>query len=176
MPLEQHADILERLYRRLNRRRYVHPDPLEFLYNYDCPRDREIVALIASSLAYGRVRQILKSVSAVLERLGPRPARHLAKASPSLLRRALSGFRHRFNSGGHVAAMLAGAKRIAEKYGSLEACFRKNIKPGDETVLPAMQIFVSRIKEAAEDECGHLLPDPARRSAATPWIFHHASE
>ena len=61
---------LDTLYARYNRREYVHPDPLEFLYRYRDLRDREIVALIASSLAYGRVIQILRSVDSVLERLG----------------------------------------------------------------------------------------------------------
>ena len=54
---------LEELYNYYNRREFVHPDPLEFLYNYDDIKDRELVAIIASSLAYGRVAQILKSVS-----------------------------------------------------------------------------------------------------------------
>ena len=52
---------LEQLYHRLNRRKYVHPDPLEFLYRYNTPADRELVALITSSLAFGRVEQILKA-------------------------------------------------------------------------------------------------------------------
>ena len=46
---------LDELYAYYNRKRFVHPDPLEFLYNYDDLRDRELVGLIASSLAYGRV-------------------------------------------------------------------------------------------------------------------------
>ena len=75
MPLRKHADMLASLHDRLNWRRYVHPDPLEFLYCCEDPADREIVALVASSLAYGRVAQILKSVSAVLGRIGPDPAR-----------------------------------------------------------------------------------------------------
>ena len=58
---------LEGLYAQYNHRRYVHPDPLEFLYNYPDILDREIVGLIASSLAYGRVAQILKSVSIILD-------------------------------------------------------------------------------------------------------------
>ena len=70
---------LDRLYARYNRRSMVHPDPLEFLYDYDDPGDREIVGLAASALAFGRVRQILKSVSAVLERL-PQPLRFLNRA------------------------------------------------------------------------------------------------
>lgn len=60
---------LEKVYNKYNRRTYVHPDPLEFLYQYDDPGDREIVALLASSLAYGKVTQILKSVKLVLDKL-----------------------------------------------------------------------------------------------------------
>ena len=91
------AGIMESLYGELNLRRYVHPDPLEFLYEYDDPADRQVVALVASSLAYGRVKQILRSVSAVLAKLGPHPARSLAEMSPSHLRRAMAGFKHRFS-------------------------------------------------------------------------------
>ena len=64
---------LDSLYNLYNKRMYVHPDPLEFLYLYKDIRDREIVGLIASSLAYGRVAQILKSVSFVLDIMHPSP-------------------------------------------------------------------------------------------------------
>ncbi|MHC4295109.1 MAG: DUF2400 family protein, partial [Planctomycetota bacterium] len=163
--LIQHADLLERTYRQLNRRRYVHPDPLEFLYDYDDPCDREIVALLASSLAYGRVKQILKSVSIVLDKLGPRPAQYLGETSPKQLCETMRGFKHRFNTGEHVAALLIGAKNVMGKFGSLEACFDECADPGDETVLPAMRTFIGRITEASGDGCGHLLPDPAGTSA-----------
>ncbi|MDY6863707.1 MAG: DUF2400 family protein, partial [Thermodesulfobacteriota bacterium] len=46
--------ILDTVYVKYNHRKFVHPDPLEFLYHYKDLRDREIAALIASSLAYGR--------------------------------------------------------------------------------------------------------------------------
>ncbi|HPA44771.1 MAG TPA: DUF2400 family protein, partial [bacterium] len=66
MGLTLNGQALEYLYAKYNRRKFVHPDPLEFLYAYPDPLDREIVGLIASCLAYGRVRQILNSVSWVL--------------------------------------------------------------------------------------------------------------
>ncbi len=53
--------FLEELYRRINRRDLVHPDPLEFLYDYPDPLEREIAGLVAAALAYGRVTQILKA-------------------------------------------------------------------------------------------------------------------
>jgi len=51
---------LEKLYEKYNDKKYIHPDPLEFLYNYEGNQDREVVGLVASSLAYGKVTQILK--------------------------------------------------------------------------------------------------------------------
>ena len=73
--------IFEKIYADYNKRVYVSPDPLQFLYNYDDPRDREVVGLIASSLAYGRVAQILKSVDRVLACLGPAPSEYLRRVN-----------------------------------------------------------------------------------------------
>lgn len=42
---------LEQLYHRLNRRKYVHPDPLEFLCRYDAPADRELVACFCGGIS-----------------------------------------------------------------------------------------------------------------------------
>lgn len=173
------AEIMESLYRDLNRREYVHPDPLEFLYEYDDPDDRQVVALIASSLAYGRVKQILYSVWAVLARLGPQPARRLAETSPLALRRVMAGFKHRFSTGEHVAALLLGAKRVMRRFGSLEASFSRPLGPADQTVLPALRRFAGRIAKAAGGGCGHLLPDPACGSACKRlnlmlrWLVRH---
>jgi len=165
MPLVRHTEILDALYRDVNHRRYVHPDPLEFLYAYRRGADREIVALIASSLAYGRVVQILKSVSDVLGRIGPAPAEYLATAAPGALRRAMRGFKHRFSTGRQVAAMLTGARGVIAKHGSLGACFAKGVSGDDATVLGALTAFVAEITDAAGEDCGHLLPDPLRGSA-----------
>ncbi len=164
MASDENAQLFERLYGELNHRKYVHPDPLEFLYGYDSPADREVVALVASSLAYGRVAQILTSVATVLDLLGPDPADYVTQVKPSKLRRELIDFKHRFNTGDHVVAMLLGAGRAIEQFGSLEACFAAGLDESDETILPALQQFVTRITQGS-GECGHLLPDPARGSA-----------
>ncbi len=170
---QRYTYLLENIYQRLNRRRYVHPDPLEFLYNYDDLCDREVVAMVASSLAYGRVRQILKSVAAVLEQIGPEPARYLRQTRPSQLRRSLVGFKHRFTTGEHIAAMLIGIRKVTEQYGSLKKCFCDGFRPDDETVLSALRVFVGRITQAITQtdtrvdahSCFYLLPSPARGSA-----------
>ena len=53
--------------KKYSHRKMVFPDPVGFLYDYEDIKDREIVALIASSIAYGRVAQINKSVANILK-------------------------------------------------------------------------------------------------------------
>jgi uncharacterized protein (TIGR02757 family) len=157
-------DALDDLYERLNRREYVHPDPLEFLYAYDDVRDREIAGLVASSLAYGRVAQILKSVAAILAKM-PRPAEFLASATRRSLKSAFTGFKHRFSTGGDIALMLYGAKGAIEKHGSLGECFTSGLSASDRTIVPALTRFVDELS-GGEDLCrSYLLPSPEAGSA-----------
>ncbi len=170
MPLMKHKEMLEDLYRRYNRRQYVHPDPVEFLYRYDDAEDREVVALVASCLAYGRVKQILASVAKVLEVLGDRPAKQLLSTPPARLAARLSGFKHRFTTGRQMAALLGGARRAIERHGSLERCFCAGLAEGDVTVLPALSKFVASLGGSAGGKAkacplSHLLSDPQRGSA-----------
>jgi uncharacterized protein (TIGR02757 family) len=154
---------LEELYARYNRREFVHPDPLEFLYRYDDPGDREVAGLVAATLAVGRVASILKSVGRVLELLGPHPAAFLRDAREDGLRRMLADFRHRFLAGGNMAAMLWGVRRIRGRHGSLGEFFRAAVQPEDETVLPAISVLVCEISSVGD--CGRLLADPRDKSA-----------
>jgi hypothetical protein len=115
------GDALEQLYATLNRPELVHPDPLEVLCDYPDVGDREVAALVAACLSYGRVKSILASVRSVLERLTPSPARFLADASAASLRELLADFRHRFATGAEMAALLLGARRLIAEHGSLNA-------------------------------------------------------
>jgi len=155
---------LEELYARLNRREYVSPDPLQFLYDYKDPLDREIVGLIASSLAYGRVSQIIASVSNVLDRM-TRPRKFIERASRKKLEGAFTGFKHRFTTGQEIAAMLQGAKCAIERHGSLGMCFASGMDEGDETIMPALGRFISELNEGTGGKAPSLLPDPSRGSA-----------
>ncbi|MCC6694942.1 MAG: TIGR02757 family protein [Candidatus Hydrogenedentes bacterium] len=153
---------LERLYAALNRREYVSPDPLQFLYGYPEPADREVAGLVSSSLAFGNVKQILRSVGAVLDRM-PQPARFLRDSTQARLAETFDGFRHRFVTGDDLAGMLFGVKEAVEAYGSLERCFASKVLPGQDTVIPALSAFVDALR--GEGGPNYLLPDPARGSA-----------
>ncbi|MBU2522532.1 MAG: TIGR02757 family protein [Proteobacteria bacterium] len=169
-----HSDILQnkktkkkldKLYNKYNSRKYVHPDPLEFLYPYNNLYDREIVGFIASSLAYGRVAQILKSVSFVLRIMEPSPYLFLKKTANKSINKAFSGFTHRFATGEKISAMLIGVKHVIKQHGSLYECFLKNFNKDDETILPALSMFASQLAVAGNQGAGHLIPLPDRGSA-----------
>lgn len=156
---------LESLYATYNRREFVEPDPLQFLYAYAEPGDREIAALICSTLAYGRVAQILRSLETVLARLGPHPADFIAKATRSELKIALSGIKHRFTSGEELAHLLSGARKILRTHGSIGQCLTSHISPGDTTILPALEQLTTDLQEASGGLDLYTLPSPARGSA-----------
>ena len=164
MPFRAHRARLEDLYGRYTRRDYLAPDPVAFLHAYDDVRDREIVGLVASSLAYGRAVQISKSVAAVLDRM-EEPARFLASATQRTLRQAFAGFKHRFTTGEELADVLLGAKRAIDQFGSLHACFAAGLSPTHATVTDAAAAFVDRILAGAAASSSYLLPSPRRGSA-----------
>jgi len=156
--------VFEELYARYNHREFVHPDPLEFLYAYDDLRDREIVALIASSLAYGRVQQILKSVSIVLETIGS-PLRYVQTTSRSKMKRHFRDFKHRFTTGDEVADLLWGIESVLEKHGSLGVCFARGIDGKDENVKNALGHFACELTAPVGNKKTSLIPDPQKGSA-----------
>jgi len=157
---------LDRLYDRYNRRQYVHPDPLEFLYPYKDVRDREIVGLIAASLAYGKVAQILVSVSRVLEVMGESPEAYLRATPSKMIFTHFKPFVHRFATGAHLSALLTGIQQVIFEYGSIYQCFASGYRASHETVWPALTFLAGKIN-AAKGECGpgHLMPCPEKGSA-----------
>jgi uncharacterized protein (TIGR02757 family) len=156
---------LESLYVTYNRREFVAPDPLQFLYAYTDPGDREIAALVCATLAYGRVAQILRSLETVLARLGPHPADFILKATCGELKMALSGIKHRFTSGEELARLLSGAKKILRKHGSIGQCLAGHISQGDTTILPALERLTDDLQEASGGLEPYTLPSPGRGSA-----------
>lgn len=154
---------LETLYATYNTRKYVTPDPLQFLYDYPAPEDRELVGLVAACLAYGRVARILISVTEILKVLGPSPAVGLTTSPPRRLEKALAGFRHRFADGPAMTSLLKGARAMIGTFGSLREGFMAGYSPSDADVMPALIQFCRRLR--VHGDPGHLVPQPEKGSA-----------
>ncbi len=148
-----------------NRREKVHPDPLVFLYAYPDIRDREIAGLIASSLAYGRVAQIHKSLCRVLDKMGPSPLAFLNRSTRRSLTAAYGGFSHRFATGGNLINLMLAIKHVLARYGSIQGCFLSGMTDEADTVLPALTQFAAAFTAGNPLGLGHLIPLPERGSA-----------
>jgi len=158
-------EYYEDLYRRYNDRRYAYPDPIVFLYRYADVGDREIVALVASSLAFGRVEQIMKSCEAVFSLMRPTPRKFVVETAPEQLAGVFSGFKHRFATGGDVARLLEGTARALREFGTLEKCFVSGLKSHHRTVIEALCDFTGNLSRLGGDSRNPLLPSPEKGSA-----------
>jgi len=156
---------LETLYRRYNSRKWVHPDPLEFLYNYEDPADREIAGFISSCLAYGRVAQILASVGRVLGPMGSSPAGYLDENTAGRVTATFAGFAHRFTTGKEMVSVLLGLKEVRKRFGSLQQCFLQGHSTAHDTVMPALSFMLGQIGASGDGSCNSLIPLPERGSA-----------
>jgi uncharacterized protein (TIGR02757 family) len=134
---------LDELYRHYDQR-FLDPDPLQLVRKQGTAADREVVGLVASGLAFGGVAQIKRSIVAVLEVLGPRPAEAVAATGPAELTRRLRGFRHRWLDGRDVACLLGFARQMRASHGSIEAFFAEGLGADDPDVGPALASFSRR--------------------------------
>jgi uncharacterized protein (TIGR02757 family) len=163
-PLALHG-ALEQLHRFYHHRHYVHPDPLEFVWRYDDPADREVVGLIAAALAYGRVAQILRNLESALGPLGPAPAAFVRASSARRLHGVCTGFRHRFTSGADLGNLLVAIRRALVAYGSLEGCFLRHHAGGAADTHDALNGFAKEVTSLGFPSSNYLIPIPERGSA-----------
>ena len=156
---------LEDLYCHYNCFDHIHPDPLEFVYHYENKPDKELSAFVASALAYGRVRQILRSVKSVLDAMAPYPSIFLLENKPADIRNAFQSFNHRFTTGEILSDLLVAIRKLMLEYGSLESCFLAGFSKRDRNVLPALVKLVKRLEEAGGRTIPMFLPSPKKGSA-----------
>lgn len=168
---EQLCAVLEALYEKYNRFELIEPDPLQFVYRYSRPDDMEIVGLLASVLAYGRVQQIEKSVSNLLGRMGKSPHEFTLNFRPGD-RKRLADFKHRFTSGDAISDLIESLHDALTEFGSIEACFIAGCNQDDDNILDALSVFCRRLLGTHRQHSGavsqglmYLLTDPANKSA-----------
>lgn len=126
-------------------RSFLDSDPLLFPHRYTDPRDVEIVALLASTLAYGSVVTIKKDIQKVLTVLGPRPHDAVVSMEPDVMLARLAGFKHRFTTARHLAWFFHVVRQGLGEYGSLEELFLEGYEPDAPSIKGALTAFVGRL-------------------------------
>jgi uncharacterized protein (TIGR02757 family) len=154
---------LEILYQTYNKPTFIHPDPLEYVRRYTNSEDREIAGVIASCLSFGRVSQILLTLSRVFELMGPSPRKYVEQGSRRTFSKDYKGFVYRFVREEHLVSLLIGLGRMIDDHGTLENCFVSGLSHDDETVAPAMGRFVYHMVQ--NQDPGYLVARPDKGSA-----------
>lgn len=155
--------FLEDLYTKYNKKEYITLDPLEFVWHYNNLNDQEIVGLIASSLAYGNVKQILKSIKRVLLPMGHSPYQFLKSTSKAELKKIYKNFKHRFTTDDELIQFLWNLKEAVMEYGSL-GNFVKKISHCCHDLLGIQEKLVYKLKGNTTN-IRTLLPEIKKGSA-----------
>jgi uncharacterized protein (TIGR02757 family) len=134
---------LDTLYAEFNVQESV-ADPVWRVHRYARPDDREVVGLIASSLAFGRVQSVLNSVDGMLQVMGPSPARFVREFDPARQRGAFRHLVHRWTNGADFAALVWIMHQMIERSGSIEGFFVDGLADDAVDVGAALESFSTR--------------------------------
>lgn len=134
---------LESLYAGYNAARSVN-DPVWKVHDYERSDDREVVALIASALAFGRVQSVLNSIDGVLAAMGPSPASFVRHFDPASDRTRFDHLVHRWTNGADFAALVWLLHQMLERNGSIEGFFAEGLTEDAIDVSGALQSFSTR--------------------------------
>ncbi|MEP7124737.1 MAG: TIGR02757 family protein [Byssovorax sp.] len=142
-------------------------DPVEFVHRYSGADDRELVALIASSLAFGNVKALRAKIDDALTRLGPEIA--TIADDPAEVARRLRGWKHRVYRDEHLTGLLVGARRVQRRSGSLGQALAAELQRTGDLRL-ALSAWAAAIRREGglwgeSRGAGHILADPAKGSA-----------
>lgn len=156
-------DLLEQIDWTAHRAR----DPVELVWRYEEDADRELAALCASAVAYGRVALVKDAGERIMAPLGESPALGLRALSLQDLRAAYDGYVYRMTRGEDVVDLLWGARALIEEHGSLAAAYAAQPGPGHLTRASHLvqALRAGRVREGVERGLKYLVSDPADGSA-----------
>lgn len=182
------AAFLETIYAVCGRNARLEKDPLAVVRRYEDAADREIAALVCSTLAFGAVDLILRACAQALAPLGKRPAETLLNMGEREIEKTWAQFQYRFCFPKDMIGLLRGAQGALREKGSLEALFLAGDSP-ERPLTEALSFFVTALRRYSIPAAGraseapkalgalsassispawvrqNLVPDPAQGSA-----------
>jgi uncharacterized protein (TIGR02757 family) len=178
--IERVGPLLRLFQSRFDVKRHLLRDPLQFPHRCANADDREAVAFLASSLAFGRVAAFKPVLEGMLGELGERPAALLADAAVgnprgparAAVRRA-AGRHYRWLDPPDFEALLLATGAVLSGHGSLERAFAGGGAAGageresTEATWAALESFLGLLRA----EAARFHPDPRGRSRAIAFLF-----
>jgi uncharacterized protein (TIGR02757 family) len=153
--------ILEGLYGKYNHKKYIPPDPLQFVYHYNNKADMEIAGFLSAMFAYGAVEQIEKFLTALFGVMGKSPSKFI-KTFSAKDKKLFKSLKYRFNTSEDITSLLEILKKILVRYGSLENLFLEGYCGNDKNIIPAATKFIGALDGKTSAGLKFLISNPAR--------------
>jgi uncharacterized protein (TIGR02757 family) len=136
--------ILDKLYAARSASQLAN-DPLSFCHRYQNAEDQEIVGLIAAAFAYGNVKIILKNLETIFAKMGDSPRRFVETFVPENGLKLFAGFKHRFNDGRDLCALLLACRTMLEEADSIGEFFLGCYDATADDITPSLTEFTATI-------------------------------
>ena len=173
--MDKRFKMLEDLYEKYNDSSFVHPDPLEYVLKCNDKKEQEVIGIIASSFAYGRVWAILKIVGDILNKMNSTPREYLVNSSLEDIKHEFENLEYRFTTGTEIVNFLSGIKNILKEYGSLKECFVSCENKNEKNIFNSALRFSKKLRESSgifgKDRMS-LLPEPESTSPCKRLILY----
>ena len=124
MTHEQIRELLESLHDKFNCEEFIDADPISVPHGFTLSQDREIAGLLASTIAWGNRKAIVKSAHRMMRYMDNAPYDFVVNASEQELEN-LSSYVHRTFNGGDFQDFVRGMRHIITRYGSIGSFFEQ---------------------------------------------------
>jgi len=119
-------------------------DPIQIVRRYNRSDDREVVGLVAASLAFGRVSSVLQSIERMTAVMGPYPAAYVRRFDCRRDGPDFAEIVHRWTGGNDLVALLWMARQMIDRSGSIEGFFLDGYDADAADVETAIESFSTR--------------------------------
>ena len=124
MSHEQVRELLEELHDRFNCTEFIEADPISVPHSFTLSQDREIAGLLASTIAWGNRKAIVRSAHRMMRYMDNAPYDFVVNASRQELGQ-LSSYVHRTFNGGDFQDFVRGMRHIIHSWGSIGGFFEE---------------------------------------------------
>ena len=115
---EELRDLLEHLHDKYNCPEFIENDPISVPHSFTLRDDREVAGLLASTIAWGNRKAIVKSAHRMMQYMDNAPADFVRNASEGELAR-LGSYVHRTFNGEDFKDFVRGVRGMFERFGGI---------------------------------------------------------
>jgi uncharacterized protein (TIGR02757 family) len=119
-------------------------DPVHVLRRFPEPADREVVAFLAASLAFGRVASVLASIDRLLATIGPSPAAFVRNFDPARHGALVAPLVHRWTRGPDLSALFLVMREMVQTGRSIEGFFARGHDLSAPDITAGLESFSDR--------------------------------